>query len=170
IDLKNSGSTKMQMPAPSWWTPRTIFAQLTSLNALNTSDNFSPVHTYQDTGRYFVKLTIFNNQTGCSKDTTIGPLIVTDFGTAFVPTAFTPNFDGHNDFLEVKGQFLGAYQFTVYNRWGVEIFSSNSQDQTWNGQLKNGNSAPEGVYVYRLEAIGAGQELIKESGTITLIR
>jgi len=72
----------------------------------------------------------------------------------YVPNAFSPNEDGINDFLEV---FFGcdyAYKlkrFTVFDRWGGQVYSTGQGDNVrWDGSLR-GKSLPSGVYTWLLE-------------------
>lgn len=87
----------------------------------------------------------------------------------FVPNAFTPNDDGHNDRFEIKGAFTRDYQLQVFNRWGKQIFLSESLDNSWDGTVE-GRPVQEGVYVYRLIVGGNQGERFERGGTITLIR
>ena len=64
------------------------------------------------------------------------------------PTAFTPNSDGLNDSFHPKCQsFLSSYQIRIYNRWGQQIFESNSLDISWDGNY-NGTPCPGELYTY----------------------
>ena len=74
-----------------------------------------------------------------------------------LPTAFSPNHDNLNDALTVYFEFssLAIVRFTVYDRWGTVIYNRAnfvlaSGDPLWDGQL-NGQVAPIGVYIYRLD-------------------
>jgi hypothetical protein len=75
---------------------------------------------------YTVKLSVFNFTLGCS-DSTRRTLTVLDHCFIDVPTAFTPNNDGLNDYFwphnALKADNL---QFRVYNRWGQLVFQSKS--------------------------------------------
>lgn len=69
----------------------------------------------------------------------------------FIPDAFSPNKDAINDLFAVRGQFIETSRLIVYNRWGQPIFESDDAiKKGWDGQL-NGQIAPEGSYVYRVE-------------------
>lgn len=71
-----------------------------------------------------------------------------DFAT---PTIFTPNGDGKNDFLILKGlDYCNAkYSLVIYNRWGQEIYSTNNIALNyWDGTLSSGSNAPDGTYYY----------------------
>jgi gliding motility-associated-like protein len=88
----------------------------------------------------------------------------------FIPTAFTPNNDAHNDVF--KPTFAGpiaGYQFSIYNRWGKLIFSTKDPYTGWNGTL-GGVQQPTGVYIWMCSYSLDGHPLKTEKGTVTLIR
>lgn len=87
----------------------------------------------------------------------------------FVPNAFTPNDDGKNDEFKVFTEFIETFQMKIYNRWGKLIYELNNHNHSWDG-TSQGVPCPEDVYVYDLEAKGFLGEIIKKTGTITLIR
>ncbi|MEM7654689.1 MAG: gliding motility-associated C-terminal domain-containing protein [Bacteroidota bacterium] len=136
----------------------------------NLSTEFNPTHVYADTGQFFVTLRTFTNDFQCVDSMVLGPYVVAIDGVIFVPNAFTPNGDGFNDFFEVKGELVEQYQLRVFDRWGVEIFSASSLEDSWNGRLPGGKAAPQGVYVYHMTANIPGEKEVQETGTITLIR
>ena len=68
----------------------------------------------------------------------------------FVPNAFTPNNDGNNDILKVRGRWISKLQFVVYNRWGQEMFTTTDVNNGWNGVFKGNEVAPD-VYNYFLQ-------------------
>ena len=88
-----------------------------------------------------------------------------------MPTAFTPNNDGLNDYLYP----LNAYKannlhFMVYNRFGQLIFHSEDWTKKWDGKLK-GIQQPSGVYVWTLAYDDADtKKHIFKQGTTVLIR
>lgn len=75
--------------------------------------------------------------------------------TTFVPNAFTPNFDGHNDelFPFFSADFpITNYEFMIFDRWGNIFYRSENYDgfTGWDGTA-NGKTAPNGVYVWALK-------------------
>lgn len=88
---------------------------------------------------------------------------------AGVPTAFSPNNDGNNDFLFVYGGQIQSLSFDIYDRWGVNVFSTTSQDDGWDGTF-NGKNVASGVYVYRLRVTFDDGDVDNMKGDITLVR
>ncbi|WP_281613596.1 gliding motility-associated C-terminal domain-containing protein [Flammeovirga sp. SubArs3] len=76
-----------------------------------------------------------------------------------LPNAFSPNGDGINEtFIPMRcPRFVKSINFTVFNRWGVAIFSYNSDEHdgdieiNWNGKTDSGNDVEPGNYYYRGE-------------------
>jgi gliding motility-associated-like protein len=90
----------------------------------------------------------------------------------FIPNAFTPNYDGLNDYFRpiIKCHALD-FNFTVFNRYGQKIFQTNSYTgKGWNG--KQGNEpASIGTYLWTLQYINPNsKKLIKQNGKLVLIR
>ncbi|HEU4471857.1 MAG TPA: gliding motility-associated C-terminal domain-containing protein [Flavisolibacter sp.] len=88
----------------------------------------------------------------------------------FMPSAFTPNGDGLNDFF--RPTFIGPavkYEFRVYNRWGQLVFQSNIPGVGWNG-IFNSAPQPKDVYVYYIKAEGGCKGQFEQKGTFALIR
>ena len=87
----------------------------------------------------------------------------------FVPTGFTPNGDGINEFFLPKGYWLNTYHLQIFNRWGVVIWETNNLDEGWPGTHK-GTPVQEGVYVWKINATGFDGTIIERAGTATLVR
>jgi gliding motility-associated-like protein len=86
-----------------------------------------------------------------------------------LPTAFTPNGDGLNDVLEVKGRFLGNYVFVVVDRNGQEVFRGTKRSDTWDGTIR-GRAPVNGAYVWRFQQSTEDGKLTTETGTVTIIK
>lgn len=125
----------------------------------------SPTHTYNNSGGYNITLTVLDDQ-GC-KDTITKRIEVSLLPQ--VPTAFTPNGDGNNDQLFVKGGPFAKMRFRVYNNWGELIFETVDQKTGWDGK-KNGEDQPVGVYVWTLEVDMYNNRSVKKNGDVTIIR
>lgn len=86
-----------------------------------------------------------------------------------VPSAFSPNGDGNNDILFVKGQGLESIYFAVYNRYGELIFKTTDQSIGWDGTFMNRNQNP-GVFTWVLQYSTLEGKKGKLNGNTTLIR
>ncbi len=89
----------------------------------------------------------------------------------YVPTAFTPNNDGLNDFIKPIMMGIKELQyFRIYNRWGQVVYDYNHGDpQGWNGKI-GGQLQTTGVYVWMFSAIGWDKKVHTQKGTLALIR
>ena len=85
----------------------------------------------------------------------------------FVPTAFTPNNDGKNDYWRIPylDPMLNA-RVTVYNRWGQLVYAAEGLAVNWDGK-RDGLEQPAGMYVWVME-FKDGTPMQK--GTVMLIR
>lgn len=135
-----------------------------------TSTQSSPFHVYADTGTYYVTLTVTDSAGVCVDERTHGPFVVVEDGSLFMPDAFSPNGDGFNDLLSIGGALIVDFELRIFNRWGQEVFSTQTPSDAWDGRTKSGKLAPEGVYVYALTATIPGENPIRQKGTITLLR
>lgn len=114
---------------------------------------------------FIVTLTDSN---GCTGQDTV--MVLVNFVEGIdVPTAFSPNGDGNNDILYVKGVGIEAMTFTIYNRYGQKVFESDNQLIGWDGTFRN---RPEnsGVFTWMLEyhLINGTTGVLK--GNTTLVR
>jgi gliding motility-associated-like protein len=87
----------------------------------------------------------------------------------FIPNAFTPNSDGSNDVVYVRGNTIKELTFKIYDRWGEKVFETNNPAKGWDGYYK-GKIATPAVYVYYIEAVCFNNEKFFKKGNITLVR
>jgi len=76
-----------------------------------------------------------------------------------IPEGFSPNGDGVNDLLIIRG--LSLYpnnSIVIFNRWGEKVYSASPYKNDWNGicttglvAVGNGNLLPEGTYFYLVD-------------------
>jgi gliding motility-associated-like protein len=117
------------------------------------------------------ELTVTDNN-GCSAISLFNILAATEICTiphVFIPNVFSPNGDGENDILYVRGDGIKNFEFIIYTRWGQKIFETTSQDIGWDGTFK-GKTLESGVFVYFLKATFINNESYTESGSISLVR
>jgi len=93
----------------------------------------------------------------------------------FIPQAFTPNVAGINSefkpfFSYPPKEYANEYTFIVYDRTGPVLFEvRGNSDIGWDGRLKNGKLAGEGVYVYYIKFRTDKGRLVEKKGTFSLL-
>ena len=118
-------------------------------------------------GTYTAQLIVYNQ--GLCSDTFALEVCILDDTPVFVPDIFSPNGDGNNDVLYVRGPGLVDMSFMIYDRWGIKVFESVHPDIGWDGK-KEGMQMPSGVYVYLLVANLNDGERLEMRGDVTLVR
>lgn len=143
------------------WTPAT------NLNGTNIPN---PIGYYPDTGLYSYDVKI-SSISGCEGNDSINVWVVGQ-GSLFVPTAFTPNGDGINDYIKpLTVGFSSLDYFRIFNRWGQLVYETKSLgDGTgWNGRF-NGKNCDIGTYYWVLKATDKDGGAVNRKGDVTLIR
>lgn len=82
---------------------------------------------------------------GCAGTDTVRVTTTKGFNY-FVPTAFSPNGDGINDFVGISLSGYSFKYFKIFNRRGQEVFGTTSRSQTWDGMFKGEKSASDTYY------------------------
>lgn len=87
----------------------------------------------------------------------------------FIPNSFKPS--GVNSVFIPVASFVDIteYEFYVYNRWGLKVFSTTDVSEGWDG-THGGHKSELGVYVYLIRFKTSRGDYIEKKGTITLIR
>jgi gliding motility-associated-like protein len=137
-------------------------------DSLVTTSLTPPVsHSYNASRTYKACLTAIN-QFGCT-DSVCQPVRALVTPLLDVPTGFTPNGDGVNDYIQVLGFGIDKMNFRVYNRWGKQVFNGTSRKDVWDGTY-NGVLQPMESYSYFLEVQFTDGTKASKRGNITLIR
>ena len=88
----------------------------------------------------------------------------------YVPSGFTPNDDGLNDYLKPISVGIKEFRyFRIYNRWGQLVFDLKNDPKGWNGKI-NGKLQSSQVVVWMAEGVGVNNVVYIQKGTCTLIR
>jgi gliding motility-associated-like protein len=140
----------------------------TPASSLNNAAIANPLAAPQQTTIYTV--TISDSQCTASDTAEVRVItVVCGPPSIFIPNTFTPNADGKNEKLYVRGINLSKVHLAIYNRWGQLVFETYAQNEGWDGTFKEMKVDPD-VFVYYLEATCDGGEEYFEKGNITLIR
>ena len=92
-----------------------------------------------------------------------------------MPTAFTPNSDGLNDYYYPLTRGIKTIvRFSIYNRFGQLVyeaknFAPNNMAYGWNGRLKSWDQSSS-VFVYYIEAICDVGDTVYKKGSFVLLK
>lgn len=88
----------------------------------------------------------------------------------FVPTAFTPNYDGNNDFFIVRGPDIKEVYFAVWDRWGEKVYETKDPAaKGWDGTYGGKELLPDSYAWYVQVTCGNG-DIFKKKGNVTLLK
>ncbi len=110
------------------------------------------------------------NNSGCLASDTV---VLDPCNEIWVPTGFSPNGDGKNDFFKSEHTGIETLSMYIFDRWGENIFTTYKIGEGWDG-LYQGKEVQQGVYFWVIkyfEKIGSSALKEKEiHGTVTLFR
>ncbi len=86
----------------------------------------------------------------------------------YVPNAVTANGDGLNDVFKWVPIFLKDFNIRIYNRWGQEVFKTDSKTAYWDLKV-NGNFVAEDVYLYQINYTGYDETVGSKQGSFTIL-
>jgi gliding motility-associated-like protein len=127
---------------------------------------YNPVFRGGNEQNYTITLTTAG---GC---TTVDSLLVQIVQKADiqVPTAFTPNGDGLNDYLRPVPMGVAEIRyFRVFNRYGEVVYESRNGRPAWDG-IHRGIPQTSQTLVWMVEGVGLDGSVITKRGTSVLIR
>ena len=152
LQLTATGSTNYL------WLPNT---------ALTNNTIFNPIASPTNNITYKVKV---SNSIGCEAFDTINVKVFLLPPDVYVPTAFSPNKDNNNDtFRPIALGIKSIENFSVFNRWGQLLFTTNNIGRGWDGTFK---LTPQnaGTFVWSINATDYQNKKISRKGTVILIR
>ncbi len=160
-------------------------------DTLNTNSTF--IHEFEAIADTHYILLEVSSDSGCTaRDSSF--IIIDPSFTIFVPDAFTPDNDLHNDYFLPVVNGIQEYTLNIYDRLGNRIFETNdyiSQDcargctkkkieeaiyeciegcnAAWDGKINN-EFVPAGNFVYSIVLIDINGKTRNFNGSLTLIR
>lgn len=132
----------------------------------------APLATIKNDVCYSVNAT---NIYGCNGRDTICVKVFCENTQVYIPNAFTPNGDGANDILLVRGKGIAKVKsFRIFNRWGEIVFERNDfppndSHYGWDGRIKGIVGEPA-VYVYTAEAVCENGSIFFYKGNTTILK
>jgi gliding motility-associated-like protein len=139
---------------------------------LNCTDCANPISNPLAPTTYTLTVT---TAVGCTSTTTVNVRLLCLQSGVNMANAFTPNFDGNNDYFYPTGSGVRIVKsFQVYSRWGQLLYSRkdfppNDKKYGWDGTL-NGMPQPSDTYVWVAEMICFTGENFVLKGTVELLR
>lgn len=117
------------------------------LDSMLISTSTDLEYPFRDTGCYFLQLVAIDSNS-CS-DTTQNTICVNDGFNIWVPNAFSPDLDDHNDYFIPKGTgwLKENYSLQIINRWGITVFKTTDADEGWDGNF-GGMRATDDIYIW----------------------
>ncbi len=143
------------------------FFELTPVEGLSCLDCSFPSVSPSEDISYNLRI---QSPFGCFDDNYSLTVFVIPPSFISMPQSFSPNGDGVNDVIYVKGWELEELmEFQVYNRWGELMFSTTNMEEGWNGTFK-GRIQKTDIYVYKIKALGTVGDIVQKEGYINLIK
>jgi gliding motility-associated-like protein len=151
-----------------------------STNALNYYWNFgdktssavkNPEHEFKKNGTYNVQLIVMNTY-GCT-DTLSKNVTVKLMDLYKIPTGFTPNGDGLNDYFGPQGDRMNSdnYKMTIFDKNGLKLFETTDLNTQWDGKIAGSNAdAAQGIYFWKISMKDKNGVLKDGTGYVTLLR
>lgn len=133
----------------------------------NHSTMTHPNNVFYEPGQYFIEM-IAEDEIGC-KDTTNNIIKIVEEVYVYVPNAFTPNGDRHNNYFEVSTVNIVAFDIVIFNRWGELLFESKDAAFKWDGTYQ-GVMVPDGIYPWKIEYKTVNGDVEQISGSVTLLK
>lgn len=87
----------------------------------------------------------------------------------YVPNAFTPDGDEHNNVFMVSGGPFEYFSLIIWDRWGQTVFETNEPMESWDGSNGRG-TINHGVYTYQLKVKTASGKLEEWVGHVTVLK
>lgn len=135
---------------------------------LDKNNVANPVALPQNDVEYEVKV---SNAAGCFDLASVKVKVYRVQPGFYVPTAFSPNGDGRNDYFRPIALGLKSLDvFKVYNRLGQLLYNdTNIESAGWDGTYK-GNGQDPATFVWYAEGTDYRNQKIKKKGYVVLIR
>jgi gliding motility-associated-like protein len=95
---------------------------------------------------------------------------LSETSTLYVPNSFTPGTgDGFNDIFRVKYTNISDFHILIFDRWGEIIFESKEVDFGWDATYR-GKVVQDGIYIYKISALGKDNVAYDLTGHVTVIK
>jgi len=162
LTISNDTTVSLGEPVPLWVTGANFYDWVAD-TYLDDSQSDMPISSPKESIAYTVTGTDLN---GCQSTIDVAIEVSVDYNLKPV-NLFTPNGDGSNERFYVGN--IECYSdciLKVYNRWGLEVYTSNAYQNDWTGDF-NEDPLPQGTYYYIIECDGREDRF---DGAVTILR
>jgi gliding motility-associated-like protein len=182
INFGNTNVTVQQIPIVAPKDTTLIIGETTQINVsdegilsyewspgtnISCIDCPNPIFEAMETKLYFVAVT---DTSMCFTISYPFNLTVRQIYSVDLPGAFTPNGDGINDVVFVKGWGIKELiVLRIFNRFGEVVFESSNIEEGWDGTWK-GRPQPTETYTFLVQVKTHEDSVLQKTGTIRLIR
>ena len=165
-------------------TPEVQFSNLSTVLGHNTYqwqisnlyqvNEVNPKVIFPQAGDYEITLTATTIK-GCKDVISKVIQVKNDYGI-YIPSSFTPNFDGLNDvFIPIFSPYgldLKTYEMEVFDRWGHSMFHTKDFTKGWEGTVNNKGDEPlkQDVFVYKVRYKDIDGKIHNKTGHVTLMK
>lgn len=145
------------------------------------SNEFDPIHQYHSEGVFTVTL-IATTIYGCTDTLSFRSDISVSFniGRMIFPNVFKLNPNGptggywtensiDNSIFHPRAQNVLEFNMIIYSRWGELLYETNELYKGWDGYVKDGYPATQGVYVYKATGKYINGATFNITGDVTLL-
>ncbi|MEM8893220.1 MAG: gliding motility-associated C-terminal domain-containing protein, partial [Bacteroidota bacterium] len=127
----------------------------------------NPTIQYESVAEYIVTLTV-ENEVECVAS--FSDTLNVEQGFVFsIPSGFSPNNDGLNDFFRPVFDNITDIRTNIVDRNGHIVFTSNSREEFWDGRF-NGDRMPQGPYYYEISYTSRAGKTRFRKGKVLLLR
>ncbi len=177
LPLVNAGADKV-LPYNSMFTINPIYSNnvisydWSPADSLNCSTCPITTGTALQSQQFTIKVT---SDSGCISKDFINIFIECKYANLLMPSAFTPNKDGKNDFYYPLTRGIKMVKkLTIFNRYGQAVFERtnflpNNRQLGWDGKYK-GIDQNADSFVYVMETVCELGEIISRKGSFLLLR
>lgn len=125
---------------------------------------------YRSPGKfcYYVQAQEAANPSGINATSESNTACAVQQEEVWVPNAFIEG--GHNNTFKPVLAFadVARYEFSIFNRWGQQIWTTNNPDLPWDGRV-DGTIVPQGVYAWYCSVRNGAGKTVEKKGTVTFI-
>ncbi|MFP4288642.1 MAG: gliding motility-associated C-terminal domain-containing protein [Bacteroidales bacterium] len=125
----------------------------------------------QDIFYRIIAVSNLSTETGLVVEVNSNIAIMENSPQVFIPNAFHPksNIEQNRVFKPVFSNFSPSdYSMNIYNRWGESIFTTQDENQHWDGQ-DQGRSLPAGLYYYVIQYVDSRGQKHTRRGEVLMI-